>query len=130
MILIDYIYFQLTNLYSRFNNDGMEKQYGIIMCCGLICWNLTIIIILIDFFLKTNLGPSNKYFLLLYYIPVIFFIVLRYWKFTSYKDVNEKIYRFSKTKRIVADILLIIYIIISLPGAVFLAAKLHFLSQV
>lgn len=115
MILIDYIYYQLTNLYRYFNKDGIEKVYGVIMTCALPCWNLIFLIIILDTYFNTNLGPSNKYLLIVYCSPIFILIGLRYWKYTSYEEIREKIKDFSKPKRIIADILLIIYIIISFP---------------
>lgn len=128
MILIDFLYYQFTNFYHYFEKDGTHKASGLILTCGFLCWNLTIIIILVDYFFKTNVGPSSKYFLLIYYLPIVFFICLRYWKFTSYEEVKEKVKNFGRTKKTIADILLIIYVIISLPGAIYIAAKLHSLN--
>lgn len=118
MILLDYIYYQLTNLYRYFNKDGIEKAYGIIMTCGLCWWNLIFLIIILDYYFNINVGPSNKYILLLYGLPIVLLICLRYWKFTSYKEIKEKIQGFSKTKQTIADVLLIIYITTSILGMI------------
>lgn len=121
MILIDYIYYQLTNLYRYFNNDKAEKNYGIVMTCALPCWNLISIIIAFDYFFNIKIGPSNKYFLLAYCLPLLFLIGFRYWKVTSYENIRDRIQNFSKRKRIFSDVLLILYIIISFLGMLCLA---------
>jgi len=115
MILLDYTYYQLTNLYRYFNKDGAEKGYGVVMTCGLPCWNLIFLIIILDSYFNTHLGPSNKYLLLAYCLPIIILIGLRYWKFTSYEEIKERVQEWSKNTRTTANILLIIYIIISFP---------------
>ncbi|ROI04546.1 MULTISPECIES: hypothetical protein [unclassified Chryseobacterium] len=115
MIFTDYIYYQLTNFYKNFNNDGAEKGYGVVMACGLPCLNIIFLIIILDNYFNTNLGPSNKYSLILYCLPLILLLGLRYWKFTSYEEIKEKAQKFSKTRRTIADILLIIYVIVSIP---------------
>ncbi|GEN69627.1 hypothetical protein CRH01_41950 [Chryseobacterium rhizosphaerae] len=53
--------------------------------------------------------------MILYCLPFIFLLGLRYWKFTSYEEIKEKVQKFSKIKSTIADILLIIYVIISIP---------------
>ncbi|AYZ10817.1 hypothetical protein [Chryseobacterium arthrosphaerae] len=115
MILIDYLYYQFTNFYYQFEKDGTHRGSGIILTGALLCWNLVFFIIISDKYFNTNLGPSNKYVLIIYCLPIILFLGLRYSKFTSYEEINEKVQKFSKTKKTIADILLIIYVIISLP---------------
>lgn len=115
MILIDYLYYQFTNFYKYFEKDGTHKASGIILTCGMLCWNLIFLIIILDNYFNVNLGPKNKYFLLIYCLPIILLIGLRYWKYTSYEEIDKKIKSFSKNKRIVWDVLLILYVIISLP---------------
>jgi len=115
MILVDYLYYQLTNFYHQFEKDGTHKGSGIILTCAMLCWNLVFFIIVLDKYLNTNLGPSNKYVLIIYCLPIILFLGLRYWKFTSYEEIKERVQKFSKTKRTIADILLIMYVIISFP---------------
>lgn len=117
MILIDYIYYQLTNLYRYFNKDGIEKVYGVIMTCALPCWNFVLVYMIIDFFFIKNILP-NKYILVLECLPIALLVVLRYWKFTSYEEIKERVEDFGKTKRIMADIILTIYVIISLFGMI------------
>lgn len=118
MILVDYIYYQFTNLYKYLNRDGAERAYGVVMTCGLPWWNLIFFMIVSDYYLNTNIGPSNKYILLLYGLPVALLIGVRYWKFTSYEEIKEKVQGFSKTTKIIADILLITYVLVSLIGMI------------
>lgn len=118
MIILDYIYFQLTNLYHYFNKDGVEKIYGIMMTCALPWWNLILIIMISDNYFHTNIGPSNKYSLLLYCLPIALLIGLRYWKYTSYDEIKERVQNFSQTTKIIANIILTIYILISLFGMI------------
>jgi hypothetical protein len=113
MIFIDYLYYQLTNFYNHFEKDGTYKASGIIISTGILCWNLILIIILLDYYFKTNLGPSNKYLLLIYCSPIILFMSLRYLKFTSYEEIAEKVKNYSNTKKTFADILLVVYIFTS-----------------
>jgi len=115
MILIDYLYYQITNFYHHFEKDGTHKASGIIGACALPSWNLIFLIILSDNYFNTNFGPSNKYILLIYCLPIVLLVGLRYWKFTSYEEIREKVKNFNKTTRVIADILLIIYLIISFP---------------
>ncbi|WP_343608399.1 hypothetical protein [Chryseobacterium oranimense] len=129
MIFTDYIYYQLTNFYKNFNNDGAEKGYGVVMACGLPCLNIIFLIIILDNYFNTNLGPSNKYSLILYCLPLILLLGLRYWKFTSYEEIKEKAQKFSKTTKVIADILLIIYVIISLLGFIFFSLYLGSLKN-
>lgn len=122
MTLIDFLYYQFTNFYKYFEKDGTHKASGIILTCGMLCWNLIFLIIILDNYFNANLGPKNKYFLLAYCLPIILLIGLRYWKFTSYEEIREKVKGFSNTKKIIADILLILYVIISLPVFIYFAA--------
>nr|WP_314498417.1 hypothetical protein [uncultured Chryseobacterium sp.] len=115
MIFIDYLYYQFANFYKYFEKDGTHKASGIILTCGMLCWNLIFFIIILDNYFIANLGPKNKYFLIMYCLPIISLITLRYWKYTSYEEIDKKIKSFSKNKRIVWDVLLILYVIISLP---------------
>ncbi|WP_206607186.1 hypothetical protein, partial [Chryseobacterium rhizosphaerae] len=62
-----------------------------------------------------------KYFVLIYSLPFILLIGLRYWKFTSYEEIKEKVKDFSKTTKIIADILVISYTIISFFGLLILS---------
>ncbi|PIF47269.1 hypothetical protein CLU96_4319 [Chryseobacterium sp. 52] len=117
MILIDYIYYQLTNLYRYINKDETEKSYGVLMTCGLPCLNLIFILMLIDYFYIKDVLP-NKYVAILYCLPIALSIGLRYWKFTSYEEIKEKVQGFSKTTKIIANILLIIYVLISFFGMI------------
>lgn len=129
MILIDYLYYQIVNFYKHFNKDGAEKGYGIVMTCGLPFLNLVFILMILDHFYGTNSLPSNKYFVLIYSLPFILLIGLRYWKFTSYDKIKERVRNFSKTTKIIADILLIIYAIISLLGFIFFSLYLGSLKN-
>jgi len=95
MILLDYTYYQLTNLYRYFNKDGAERSYGVVMTCGLPCWNLIFILMVIDNFYIDNALPS-KYLALLYCLPIALLIALRYWKFTSYEEIKARVQDFRK----------------------------------
>lgn len=117
MILIDYLYYQLTNLYRYINKDETEKSYGVLMACGLPCLNLIFILMLIDYFYIKDALP-NKYIAILYCLPIALSIGLRYWKFTSYEEIKEKVQDFSKTTKIIADIILIIYVLVSFFGMI------------
>ncbi|CAA7386957.1 hypothetical protein [Chryseobacterium fistulae] len=124
MILIDYLYYQFANFYYHFEKDGTHKASGIIGTCGILSWNLIFILMIVDQFFNRHILPSNKYLVLVYCIPVILFVGVRYWKFTSYEEIDERVKSFNKNKRIVLDILLILYIIISLPIFIGFAAYL------
>jgi len=115
MILIDYLYYQITNFYHHFEKDGTHKVSGIIGACSLLSFNLIFILMFLDHFYSMNTMPSNKYVVLIYCLPLILLMGLRYWKFTSYEEINDKVQKFSKTKKTIADILLITYVIISFP---------------
>ncbi len=115
MILIDYLYYQLTNFYHQFEKDGTHKGSGVILTCSMLCWNLVFILAILDHYFGKNTLPSNKYLLIIYCLPIILLIGLRYWKFTSYEEIKERVQKFSKIKRTIADILLIIYVVISFP---------------
>ena len=78
--------------------------------------------ILLDRFYIDNVIPDNKYVMLLYCLPILVLVGLRYWKFTSYEEIREKVKELSKTKKIIADLLLILYVIISLPIFIYFAA--------
>jgi hypothetical protein len=84
-----------------------------------------------DNYFYTNIGLSNKYGLLLYGLPIVLLIGLRYWKFTSYEEIKERVESFSKTKKAIADILVLMYPAISFFGFIFFAIyvgylKIHF----
>jgi len=113
MILIDYLYYQIINFYKRFNSDGAEKGYGIVITCGLPFLNVVFILMILDHFDGNNILPSNKYLILTYCLPLILLIGLRYWKFTSYEEIKERVESFSKTKKAIADILVLMYSAIS-----------------
>lgn len=129
MILIDYLYYQIINFYKHFNKDGAEKGYGIVMTLGLPFLNLVFILMILDHFYATKTLPSNKYFVLVYALPFILLIGLRYWKFTSYEEIKEKVQNLSKTTKMIADILLIIYATISLLGFIFFSLYLGSLKN-
>ncbi|MFP3833594.1 hypothetical protein [Chryseobacterium sp. SIMBA_028] len=122
MFFLDYLYYQFTNFYYYFEKDGTHKASGIILTCGMLSWNLIFLMIVFDRFYAKNLIPDNKYAMLLYCLPIILLIGLRYWKFTSYEEIREKVKSFSNTTKIIADILLILYVIISLPVFIYIAA--------
>lgn len=122
MIILDYIYYQLTNLYNYFNKDGAGKAYGVVMTCVLPCWNLVLLIMISNYYFNTNVAPLNKYILLLYSLPIALLIGLRYWKYTSYEEIEEKVQYFSKTTKIIANIILTIYVLSSLFGLIGFAA--------
>ena len=121
-MIIDYLYYQFTNFYKYFEKDGTHKASGIILTCTMLSLNLTFLMILLDRFYIDNVIPDNKYVMLLYCLPILVLVVLRYWKFTSYEEIREKVKELSKTKKIIADILLILYVIISLPIFIYFAA--------
>jgi len=129
MILIDYLYYQIVNFYKHFNNDGAEKGYAIVMACGLPFLNIIFVLMILDHLYTINTLSSNKYFILIYSLPIILFMGLRYWKFTSYDDIKEKAQSFNKTTRIIADIILIIYVIISVLGFIFFSLYLGSLKE-
>lgn len=124
MILIDFLYYKFTNFYKYFEKDGTHKASGIILTCTMLSLNLTFLMIFLDRFFVGNIIPDNKYIMLLYCLPIILLIGLRYWKYTSYEEIREKVKGFSNTKKIIADILLILYVIISLPVFIYFAAYL------
>jgi len=115
MIIIDYLYYQITNFYFHFERDDTHKASGFIGVCTLLFLNLIMILAILDHFFNKNTLPPNKFILLIYLLPIILLVGLRYWKFTSYQEIKEKIQKFSKTKKTIADILLIIYVIFSFP---------------
>ncbi|PIF47267.1 hypothetical protein CLU96_4317 [Chryseobacterium sp. 52] len=115
MIIIDYLYYQITNFYHHFEKDGTHKASGFIGVFALLFCNLIMTLAILDRFFNKNAMPANKYILLIYALPILLFIGFRYWKFTSYEEVQEKVKKFSKKKKIISDILLIIYIFISFP---------------
>ena len=117
-----YLYYQFTNFYKYFEKDGTHKASGIILTCTMLSLNLTFLMILLDRFYIDNVIPDNKYVMLLYCLPILVLVGLRYWKFTSYEEIREKVKELSKTKKIIADILLILYVIISLPIFIYFAA--------
>ena len=121
-MIIDYLYYQFTIFYKYFQNDGTYKASGIILTCTMLSLNLTFLMILLDRFYIDNVIPDNKYVMLLYCLPILVLVGLRYWKFTSYEEIREKVKELSKTKKIIADILLILYVIISLPIFIYFAA--------
>ncbi|MGC5742980.1 hypothetical protein [Chryseobacterium sp. NFX27] len=129
MILIDYLYYQIVNFYQHFNKDGAEKGYGVVIACGLPFLNIIFILMFLDHFYDTNILPSNKYVILIYSLPIILLIGLRYWKFTSYEQIKERIQNFRKTTRVIADILLVIYVTISLLGFIFFSLYLGSLKN-
>lgn len=116
MILIDYLYYQITNFYHHFEKDGTHKASGIIGACSLLSLNLIFILMFLDHFYNMKTIPSNKYVIIIYCLPIILLMGLRYWKFTSYEEIREKVKDFSKTTRIIADVLLISYVTISFFG--------------
>ncbi|MBL3547586.1 hypothetical protein [Chryseobacterium sp. KMC2] len=121
MILIDYLYYQITNFYHHFEKDGTHKASGIIGACSLLSFNLIFVLIFLDHFYDMNTLPSNKYIVIIYCLPIILLMSLRYWKFTSYEEIKEKVKDFSKTTKIIADILVISYAIISFFGLLILS---------
>lgn len=116
MILIDYLYYQFTNFYHHFEKDGTHKGSGIILTCTMLSLNLILTLMFLDHFYGINTIPSNKYVVIIYCLPIILLVGLRYWKFTSYEEIKEKVQKFSKRTRIIADIFLIIYAVISFFG--------------
>lgn len=129
MIFIDYLYYQIVNFYQHFNKDGAEKGYAIVMVCGLPFLNIIFILMTLDHFYGTDILPTNEYYILIYSLPIILLIGLRYWKFTSYEEIKERIQNFGKTTRIIADILSIIYTTISLLGFIFFSLYLGSLKN-
>lgn len=121
MILIDYLYYQITNFYHHFEKDGTHKVSGIIVVCTLLSLNLIFVLMFLDHFYDTNTLPLNKYIVIIYCLPIILLISLRYWKFTSYKEIKGKVKDFSKTTKIIADILVICYTLISFFGLLILS---------
>lgn len=129
MILIDYLYYQITNFYHHFEKDGTHKASGIIGACSLLSFNLIFILMFLDYFYNMNTLPSNKYVVIVYCLPVILFMALRYWKFTSYEEISEKVKNFSKTKKRIADILLVSYAVISFFGLLILSLHIGTLKN-
>lgn len=121
MIFIDYLYYQITNFYHHFEKDGTHKASGFIGACLLPCLNMVFVLLFLNHFYGMKTLPSNKYIVLIYCIPIILLIGLRYWKFTSYEEIKERVQKYSKTTRIVADVLLIFYSTISFLGFIFFA---------
>jgi len=121
MILVDYLYYQITNFYHHFEKDGTHKASGIIVACSLLSFNLIFVLMFLDHFCDMNTLPSNKYIVIIYCLPIILLMSLRYWKFTSYEEIKEKVNGFSKTTKIIADILVISYAIISFFGLLILS---------
>ncbi|MCL8537390.1 hypothetical protein M9991_11015 [Chryseobacterium gallinarum] len=121
MILVDYLYYQITNFYHHFEKDGTHKASGIIGACTLLSFNLIFVLMFLDHFYDMNTLPSNKYIVIIYCLPIILLMSLRYWKFTSYEEIKEKVNGFSKTTKIIADVLVISYTIISFFGLLILS---------
>ncbi|SIQ39829.1 hypothetical protein [Chryseobacterium sp. RU33C] len=121
MIFIDYLYYQITNFYHHFEKDGTHKASGIIVVCTLLSFNLISILIFLQHYYNINTMPLNKYVIIIYCLPIILLVGLRYWKFTSYEEIKEKVEDFSKTIKIIADILVISYAIISFFGLLILS---------
>lgn len=115
MILLDYLYYQFTNFYKYFQNDGTHKGSGLILTCAFIWFDVIFALMLNDFIFDMDLFPKNKYVTLVYLFPIVLFVCLRYWKFTSYEEIKEEVSSYSNTKKIWLDIYLIIYVIVSFP---------------
>jgi len=129
MILIDYLYYQITNFYHHFEKDGTHKASGFIGVCLLPSLNMVFILLYLNYFYGMKTLPSNKYVVLIYCLPIILLIGLRYWKFTSYDEIKERVQNFSKATRVIADILVIIYSAISFLGFIFFAIYLGSLKN-
>lgn len=91
MILIDYLYYQITNFYHYFEKDNTHKASGFIIVCLLPCLNMVFGLLFLNHFYDMKTLPSNKYTILIYCLPIILLLGLRYWKFTSYEEINEKV---------------------------------------
>ncbi|MDH6252593.1 hypothetical protein M2347_002320 [Chryseobacterium sp. H1D6B] len=132
MILIDYLYYQFTNFYKYFEKDGTHKVSGYILTCVMLNLNLIIVTGYSDYFFNTNITENlSKYQFFIYFcVPLNLLVAVRYWKFISYDEIKNKVKAYNKTSKIIADILLILYVIFSLPVGIYLAVKLHSLNQI
>ena len=128
MILLDFFFYKLTNFYKLLNKGEDGEGYGIIMTCAFPFWNLTVLLIYIDYYFSTNLLPENKYYLLLYSLPFVSFILLRYCKIISYNEINIRIYRKTKFEIFLLNSFFILYVITTLLGlasVVYIAKQIH-----
>lgn len=121
MILIDYLYYQITNFYHYFEKDGTHKASGLIGVCLLPCLNMVFVLLFLNHFYGMKTLPSNKYVVLIYCLPIILLIGLRYFKFTSYDEIERRVQNFSRSTKLIADILVITYSTISFLGFIFFA---------
>lgn len=117
MILLDYLYYQICNFYKNFDySKDIFKECGFIILLGFILANIVFFGIVIDYFFGYNFLKPNKYIMFAYLLPFLIFNSIRYWKYTSYEKIKEKIIGMNSTRTTMLDIFVIIYIIISFPG--------------
>ncbi len=117
MLFLDCLYILCADYYKK-REKNIFKVSGLILLAAVLLMNLLLISYLIyqinienirgDFIEGITLISIGGYLLLL--LPLLY---LRYFKFTSYDEVNAKLYQLSEEKRFMYRLLSSLYIILS-----------------
>lgn|SRR5690606_14415554 len=129
MIFFDYVYFKCCNWYYSYESSRNEyKSSGMILTCAFFGLNVAILIGLIEHFFAIKL-VNSKYEILYYSIPATLPFIIRYWSGKRYEITRDKVSEMGNQKKILLQILMILYVIISVPGTIILAIYIHKLKN-
>lgn len=118
MILFDYVYYIFANLYRLAKGERQADAWrgsGIIVSSGCHCM---FIMALVIFFTKGTDYTLliNTYSVLILFIIVFVFFIIRYNKITDYNKIERRLKDLSKIKQLILNIITIIYLLIAIPG--------------
>lgn len=99
-----------------------------ILTCAFIGLNIAVLLGLLEHIFNTKL-VNSKYEILYYSLPAVLPFVIRYWNGEMYEITRDKVNEMSRQKKIILQILMVLYIIVSVPGTIFLAIYIHKLKN-
>lgn len=118
MIFLDCMYVVCCNFYRKREKEIFRISGLILLTTMLMCNIALILFILMTLELFIWLLNESKYFLFGRFFLLIIFLYLRYFKFTNYEEVNNRLYRIDRNKMNLYYAISILYIISSFASMI------------
>jgi hypothetical protein len=107
----DYIYYRTYSAYK--NLDDMPSLYALALISLMQQFNVFIVLFTINTFFNLELEHVNTYVIYASFFVFIIPNYVRYTKFKSYKQLDEKWSNEAKNKKVLGSVAVILYIVLS-----------------
>jgi len=115
---IDIIYYNSYSFYRRYEK-GLNQFSGQVLTSVCLSLNVSCIYVFFHEFFGVSFF-QNKWFTLVFSIPILLFIIIRYNKYINIEDIEDSYLSFSHQKRKQLSLLSLLYIVVSVFGSIIL----------